>query len=226
MANIDNISKVERGRNGAKGRVTRLREGKGLGVTESGGKNMGGQVVDGEGDSHGGAINPSTALAKTNDIFVWFLFQVALPLSCLIGVSVFVFCFIMKTPGAFEHLIGNGVLLIFGGLLLVGVFGAISRARSFAQQYREEIGLERWAAFLLTVGIVLLLLYAMNSTIVNLCELLPDMDQDLYGGLKVWTYVGIVGGAVAVVFSFAAICRMNRALFSCAQGGSARGRSV
>jgi hypothetical protein len=224
MANIDNASNVERRRNGAKGRVTRLREGNSPGAPESEVENMGKQAANRR--PHKGLLNPLIAFAEINDIVVWFLAQVVLPLSCLIGVSVFVFYFIMKIPGTFEYLIGNGVLLIFGGLLLLGTFRTIFQARSFAQKYGKDIRLERFAYLLLVESIFLLFLYAINSFGMNCRNLVPKIDPAIFGGLKEWTYVGIGGVAVAIVFSLVAILRMSKALLSLALSRYIRGGKV
>jgi hypothetical protein len=207
MTKINRINGAKTKRKDAKKTTVRLRDEKKKTVTDSGG-------IDGMTPKRGSRndLGQFKALAIANSLFFWVLFQVVFPI-ILIGLPVLWFHIMKGTVGAFEHLLGKGILLMFSGLLLMGVFRTINQARLFVREFEQNVGLDKYQAFILVLGIALLLLYAVNVTLVYSCELEQDMSKvELFGDLVDWTYVGMFGVLVAIVFSFVGMYCVNRAL--------------
>lgn len=151
-------------------------------------------------------------LAKTNDVYSWVLFQVFLP---LIPISLLVFYLhvVEGIEDGFVHILGTGIILLFSTLLLLGVIVSIKRVRSFARKLNRDIGLDRLENLLLVLSLVFLLFYGINVATVYYCKLVQNITVvDLTSRMKIWAFIGLIGGLVSIVFSLGVMFSMIRAL--------------
>lgn len=145
------------------------------------------------------------------DVFHWIMYRLALPL-ILILVPALLYCIYPRTRQAYRHLLDDGVLLIFSGLLLLGVQGMLEQTRSTVSRRDLDKALSHWATFMLVLGIAILSMYAFNSNINTLTELKVLPSKDFAGAETKWILLGAVVTLVSTIFSLAAVYHNNRTL--------------
>ena len=151
-------------------------------------------------------------LSKTNDVYSWVLFQVAFP---LIPISLLVFYLhvVEGIKDGFVHILGAGVILLFSTLLLLSVIMTIKRVRSFARKLNRDIGLDRLENMIILLSFSFLLIYGINVATVYYCKLVQNIPLvNLTSRMKIWAFIGLIGGLVSIVFSLGVMFRMIRAL--------------
>ena len=149
----------------------------------------------------GGSIN----------LFLWMMFSVVLPLLFIVIVPL-LFCIYPRTRQAYKTLLGDGVFLVFSGLLLLSVQGLLQQTRLTIIYNDLNIGLLYRAVGLLVLGVTILVIYSFNIIFITLDEFKVLPRKDFGGAESTWIFLGVVATLVALIFSLYAIYYNNKSL--------------